>query len=267
MKKILAIGWKDLIVLFQDKGALALMLGAPFVLTLGLGLVTGAFSRDGRNSGLGDIPVLIVNLDEGPLGQSLLDLFYSDELASLLEPETAVSPQAARQQVDDDKVAAVVIIPAGFSAGILPDNQTGQVGEVAAIELYANPARPISAGVVGSVIEGFISQVESSLTSVSVSMAQLVMNGRLSPNDMAEMIAIGQAMGERQFAQIGERAAIIQIEREGTAEDKRRDQSAGLHRPRHGRRLPDVYRLPGRSQHPGRTGSRHAGPPARLTHF
>lgn len=218
MKKILAIGWKDLIILFQDKGALALMLAAPFVLTLGLGLVTGAFARDGRSSGLGDIPVILVNLDEGPLGEALVELFYSDELATLMKPETAVSPQTARQQVDDDRVAAVVIIPAGFSAGALPDGQTGQVGEAAAIELYANPARPISAGVVGSVVEGFISQVESSLTSVNVSVAQLVMNGRLNPTNMADMIAIGQAMGERQFAQIGERAAIIQIERVGAAE-------------------------------------------------
>lgn len=218
MTKILAIGWKDLIILFQDKGALALMLAAPFVLTLGLGLVTGAFARDGRSSGLGDIPVILVNLDEGPLGEALVELFYSDELATLMKPETAVSPQTARQQVDDDRVAAVVIIPAGFSAWVLPDGQTGQVGEAAAIELYANPARPISAGVVGSVVEGFISQVESSLTSVNVSVAQLVMNGRLNPTNMAEMIAIGQAMGERQFAQIGKRAAIIQIERVGAAE-------------------------------------------------
>lgn len=218
MTKILAIGWKDLIILFQDKGALALMLAAPFVLTLGLGLVTGAFARDGRSSGLGDIPVILVNLDEGPLGEALVEMFYSDELATLMDPETAVSPEAARQQVDDDRVAAVVIIPAGFSAGVLPDSQTGQVGEAAAIEVYANPSRPISASVVGSVVEGFISQVESSLTSVSVSLAQLVMNGRLNPGDMAEMIAIGQAMGERQFAQIGERAAIIQIERVGAAE-------------------------------------------------
>ncbi len=218
MKKILVIGWKDLIILFQDKGALALMLAAPFVLTLGLGLVTGAFARDGRSSGLGDIPVILVNLDEGPLGEALVELFYSDELATLMKPETAVSPETARQQVDDDRVAAVVIIPAGFSAGALPDSQTGQVGEAAAIEVYANPSRPISAGVVGSVVEGFISQVESSLTSVSVSMAQLVMNGRLNPSDIAEMIAIGQAMGEQQFAQIGERAAIIQIEHVGAAE-------------------------------------------------
>lgn len=218
MKKILAIGWKDLIILFQDKGALVLMLGAPFVLTLGLGLVTGAFSRNSSGSGLGDIPVILVNLDEGPLGESLVDLFYSDDLANLMEPETAVSPEAARQQVDQNQVAAAVIIPAGFSAGVLPDSQSGQPGQAVAIELYANPARSISAGVVGNVVAGFISQIESSLASVNVSMAQLVMNGRLSPSNMDEMIAVGQAMGERQFTEMGERTAIIRIEREGAVE-------------------------------------------------
>jgi ABC-2 type transport system permease protein len=218
MKKILAIGWKDLLILFQDKGALVLMLGAPFVLTLGLGLVTGAFSRNSGGSGPADIPVLLVNLDEGPLGQALVDLFYSEDLAQLLAPATAVSAEEARQQVNDDKVAAAVIIPAGFSAGVLPDNQTGQGAQATTIELYANPGRVISAGVVGNVVAGFINQVESNLASVTVSMAQLMMNGQLSANDMAEMISLGQAMGERQFAQTSERAALIQIEREGAAE-------------------------------------------------
>ena len=38
MKKTLQIGWKDLTVIFHDRAALILMLGAPFLLTLTMGL-------------------------------------------------------------------------------------------------------------------------------------------------------------------------------------------------------------------------------------
>ncbi|MEK7328115.1 MAG: hypothetical protein AAB217_22965, partial [Chloroflexota bacterium] len=62
MKKILTIALKDVTLAFRDRAALILMLAAPFVLTLGLGFVTGRFSG-GSNSGLSNIPVVVVNQD------------------------------------------------------------------------------------------------------------------------------------------------------------------------------------------------------------
>jgi ABC-2 type transport system permease protein len=214
MKKILNIGWKDLIVLFRDRGALILMLGAPFVLTLGLGLVTGSFNRDDGNSGMGNIPVVIVNQDGEQLGQALEELFFSDDLADLLTPATAVSPTTARQQVDDDEIAAAVIIPAGFTASILPDTTSGQTGETVIIEVYANPGRPIGASVVTSIVNQFISQVEVGLASVNVAMTQLVMNGRLPLNDPAALQTTGAAMAQRLFTDGPETATVVVIERE-----------------------------------------------------
>ncbi|MBK8930730.1 MAG: ABC transporter permease [Chloroflexi bacterium] len=195
MKKILNIGWKDLIILFRDKGALVLMLGAPFVLTLGLGLITGSFSNN-SGSGLAGIPIAVVNEDHGELGQGLADVLVSADLSELLAPDTAVSPQAARQLVDNNDIAAAVIIPAGFTAGILP-NASGQVGDAVSIEVYANPARPISANVVSSIVEDYINQVETGLVSVNVALTQLVMNGRITPADTESMMTLGQEMGQR----------------------------------------------------------------------
>jgi uncharacterized phage infection (PIP) family protein YhgE len=63
MKKILIIGWKDLIIIFRDKAALIMMLAAPLTLTVGLGFVTGSYS-DNDSNGIRDIPVAVVNLDE-----------------------------------------------------------------------------------------------------------------------------------------------------------------------------------------------------------
>lgn len=175
MKKTLQIGWKDLTVIFRDRAALILMLGAPFLLTLAMGLVTGRLSAGGGT--LQAIPVAIVDQDSGEMGQALVDLLSSDDLQDLLETTTAANPAAARQQVDEDQAAAAVIIPAGFTASILPD-ASGKTGEVVMIKVYANPARPIGAGVVQSIVAGFLSQVETGLAAGQVTAEQLMQSGR-----------------------------------------------------------------------------------------
>ena len=145
MKKLFLIGIKDLKLMFRDRAALVFMLLAPFLLTIGMGFVTGRFS--GSSSGLSDIPVVIVNLDHEQLGDALADVFSSQELAELMEPTASSDPEAARQFIDDDEAAAAVIIPEGFTRSIIPAEGTSfDAGfvqpEPVKIEVYANPARP-----------------------------------------------------------------------------------------------------------------------------
>ncbi len=113
MKKLFLIGIKDLKLMFRDRAALIFMLLAPFLLTIGMGFVTGRFS--GSSSGLSDIPVIIVNLDKEQLGNALADVFSSEELADLMEPTASSDPEAARRLIDEDQAAAAVIIPEGFT--------------------------------------------------------------------------------------------------------------------------------------------------------
>src|SRR5512134_2916768 len=101
MLKLLLIGLKDLRLMFRDRAALTFMLLAPFLLTVGLGFVTGRFS--GSSSGLTDIPVVIVNLDQEQLGNALVDVFSSAELADLVEPSDSSDPETARHLIDEDK--------------------------------------------------------------------------------------------------------------------------------------------------------------------
>lgn len=215
MKKILTIGWKDLLVIFRDRGALVLMLAAPFVLTVGMGLITGAFSDSDTGAGLADIPLVIVNEDSGELGAALAETFASDDLANLLQPVLLDDTAEARRRVDDDEIAAAVFIPAGFTDSIIPQQETGAPGVPAAIEVYANPARPISAGVVESVVQGFVSQVETGVLSVEVAMTQLVQSGRVSLADMDALAGMGQEMGARLVVEPA--AAPIEIRRETAA--------------------------------------------------
>lgn len=196
MRKIFDIACKDLISMFRDPAALAMMLITPFALTL---VIAFAFGGGSGGTGLSDIPVVIVNHDSGEFGAFLVQAFESDELADLVEPSLLDDDAAARAAVDTDETAAAVIIPSGFSASIMPSGpaQSDAVtpaGRKSVIEVYANPTRPISAGVVEGIVDEFLSQVTSGLAGGQVSVMQLVTDGLLLPQQAQ---ALGQEIGER----------------------------------------------------------------------
>ena len=193
MKKIFLIGWKDVMLAFRDRAALILMLAAPFALTIGLGFVTGRFSST-SSSGVSNIPVALVNQDSGQIGSSLVDGFQSQGLAELVTVQIFNDPAQARQQVDEDKMAAAIVIPAGFSASIIPVDGSGTTGEPLKLELYANPSRPTSVGVIKTILEEFINRVEFGRVGGQVTVTELVRSGLVSVQDAARMGAqIGAA--------------------------------------------------------------------------
>ncbi|MBL8046591.1 MAG: ABC transporter permease [Anaerolineales bacterium] len=175
MLKILFIAFKDLTLAFRDRAALILMLAAPFALTLGLGLVTGRLSGN-NSSGLSQIPVVIVNADAAQLGNTLVEVFQSADLAELIAPTVLTDEAAARQQVLEDEAAAAIIVPEGFTESLFNAS-----GEAVKIEVHANPARPLSAGVVQSIVAEFISQVQAGAVTGQVAVKQLLSTGRLAP--------------------------------------------------------------------------------------
>jgi hypothetical protein len=54
------------------------------------------------------------------MGKTLVDIFYSDAVGDLVTSELVTDEAAARARVDEDDVARLVIIPAGFSARVFP---------------------------------------------------------------------------------------------------------------------------------------------------
>lgn len=192
MLKTLIIGIKDLKLLFRDRAALIFMLLAPFLLTIGMGFATGRFS--GNSSGLSDIPVVIVNLDNEQLGNALVDVFSSEELAELMEPTLSSDPEAARRSIDNDEAAAAVIIPEGFTRSIIPSEgitfdetliqpQPFVLPEAVKIEVYANPSRPTTAGIVNSIVDEFVSRVEEGQIAGMTSISGLMQAGLLDPQN------------------------------------------------------------------------------------
>ncbi len=198
MKKIFLIGWKDVTLAFRDRAALILMLAAPFALTLGLGFVTGGFSGS-NSSGVGNIPVVLVNQDAGSVGKALVGAFQSPDLSVLVTAAVATDPAQARQQVDQDKATAAIIIPAGFTDSIMQSGDAPASAPEVKIELYTNPARPTNAGVIQTILEEFLNRVEVGRVGAQVAVTQLVSQGLIAPQDVTRVGAeIGQRLAESQ---------------------------------------------------------------------
>ena len=187
MKKLFLIGIKDLKIIFRDRAALTFMLLAPFLLTIGMGFVTGRFS--GGSTGLSDIPVVIVNLDKEQLGNALEDLFNSEDLAELIAPSQSSNPEEAREKIESNEATAAIIIPKGFTQSIIPTdasafNPNYVQPAVVQIEVYTNPTSPTSAGVVLAIVDEFMSRVEEGNASAMTSIEALMMSGLVNPQDI-----------------------------------------------------------------------------------
>lgn len=215
MKKIFLIGFKDLKLMFRDKAALILMLVAPFALTIGLGLATGQMSVN-TDSGVSDIPLIIVNQDGGQLGDALVSVFQSDDLAGLVEPTLSQDYDAARKEVDDDNTSAVLLIPEGFTESIIPREGQAYTGETVELVLYTNPLAPTSVSIIQSIVNGFLSQVETAQAGGTVIIGQLVTSGLIAP-DQAQ--AAGEAYGLSQTGGQESSITIKSLTGEGEGED------------------------------------------------
>ncbi len=208
MYQVARITWKDMLVIFRDRAALILMIGGPLLLTLGMGLITGAFSGD-QTQLFPVIPVLVLNQDEGDLGQGLADLLGSADLADLVAPEPATDAELAQESVAEGNYAAAIIIPAGFSAGMLPDPDTGEMTAAAApIQIYADPARTVSSGIINSIVSDYVNQVRTGITTVQVGLDQLMAANLVPPEQLP---LIGRQMGEALATQTENRAAEMVV--------------------------------------------------------
>jgi ABC-2 type transport system permease protein len=186
MNKIWNICQKDIAVMMRDKGAMVLMLLAPIVLTLAMGAVSGSFSGRQTTAGISDVPVMILNLDQGQAGAAIVTGFKSQTQYFIVEDVT--DEAIARDAVRGDKVAAAILIPVDFTASI----QAGSGGTPVVVEVYGSSARPISVDLVQSFVNGIINQIEVIPASLEVTANQLISSGLITPEQqgtIAEQMA------------------------------------------------------------------------------
>ncbi len=116
MRKLWILAKRSLLSTFRDKSALIMMLVTPFVLTV----IIGAAFGTGGSTALTDVPLLIVDHDQSSLSQELTQSFDAPALNGMFVTTVMTDEIAAREQVDKNKAAALLVIPAGFKERMFP---------------------------------------------------------------------------------------------------------------------------------------------------
>jgi ABC-2 type transport system permease protein len=108
----LTTAWKELQVIFKDRGLLVIIIGLPLVFAMFNGYLN---ERLGGSSGNVALPAAIVNLDEGVYGQQIADTLSG---ISALQLTSVDSIAQAEQYVLESKGLAAIVIPSGLSQNI-----------------------------------------------------------------------------------------------------------------------------------------------------
>jgi len=144
IRMTLAVAWKEVQVFLRDRGALAMLLLFPILLSSVQGGANLMLSGEGETPAI-LLHVGLVNQDTGTFGEGIEKALKSIEI---LDVETFEDSADAEQQVVKGEIAAAIVIPQGFSENV---NSYTSV----AIEVIVDPAQPESV----SIIRGIMNQV------------------------------------------------------------------------------------------------------------
>jgi len=170
--KVFTIAWKDVLIRMRDRNAMILMLIAPLLISalMGAALGGGAVSSEP----LHNIPVIVVNDDEGTSGNTLLEALLA-EPGQLLKPVKSNDLAAARQSLQQGTTKSIVYIPRDFSAKA---NQKSDQGLV----LYVATASDRSSMIVRDVVTRISTQLNATgATGLDVKHVQMPIEGNPNP--------------------------------------------------------------------------------------
>ena len=114
MNRIFDIAAKDLTQILRDRKTFMFLLLMPILFTIFFAL---AFSGSAKGPGDSRLPVGYLDLDHGTYSQPLKDLLTGSTVIRLDEDPTR-SETDLNQLVADDKLAAALIVPAGYSQSV-----------------------------------------------------------------------------------------------------------------------------------------------------
>jgi ABC-type transport system involved in multi-copper enzyme maturation permease subunit len=182
---------KALDIAFKDvRRAFRSAIGVVFMFAIPLGVTGMFYFMFGNIAGGGDFDLprtnlVVANLDRGgprlelgskslpegihadTLGELVVEILKSDELADLLAVNTVPNATSARAAVDNRQAQVAVIIPANFS------QQFADLYGQAAIEFYQDPTLTIGPGIVKSVLNQFMDRIAAVKIGVDVAQEQI----------------------------------------------------------------------------------------------
>jgi len=179
--KILDIALKDVVRNFRSAFGLVFMFGVPLLVTGMFYFMFGNIAQQGEFS-LPRVKVAIANLDRGgpkfqvstkhipgslhadTMGELVVGVLSSEDLAELLEIYLIPDPAAARAAVDSRQAQVAIIIPEDFS------EQFADLYGQASIQFYQDPTLTIGPGIVKSILSQFMDGMSGVKIAVDVAM-------------------------------------------------------------------------------------------------
>jgi ABC-type multidrug transport system permease subunit len=144
---------KDLRRAWRNPMPWLLNLALPIFITAVIGMVFGR--GNSNDNAIGQIRFAIVDEDKSPLADFLRGAANQGKAAQYLEP-VFLERDEAEQQLKDDKLSAILVIPAHFASNYL-------TGQDTRLELIKNPAEQIHP----TVLEELLEVVVSGLNAIS----------------------------------------------------------------------------------------------------
>ena len=154
---ILVIARKDLRQRLRDRSAIVLGLVAPLGIAA---LMSFAFKgTDTFHFTLG-----VLDADHGSLATTLVETLHDPGLRQIITTTPVASRAAARIAVRGQKMGAVLVIPAGFSAAVLGDRPL-------ALTTITSVNNTIAGNIAASIASSFVAQLNADRLSVATAVA------------------------------------------------------------------------------------------------
>ncbi len=237
MRKVWLIAQKDLYATYTDRNLLLIMIALPLAIA---SIIALAFGGGGESTAIRDIPIVVVNLDEGQNGDLFVSILRPDlpvqasptldtsqtceatnpstteptmTLDELFNTEIMSDAEQARQAVARGEYALAMILPSTFSESL---NYFATPTTSDQVLIYTDPAQSTSAEIASGVLAGMVNQ----LTTGNIAIASTIntLTDRI-PNDASFginflLLQVGQAFQPNFACAFDPSFDSIQVERQ-----------------------------------------------------
>jgi ABC-type multidrug transport system permease subunit len=195
--KALDIALKDMTRSFRSFTAILFMFVLPLLITGMFYFMFGNIAEDGEFS-LPKTRVIVANMDEGgpkfnvdtdnipggkdadTMGELIVGILESDDMADLIVVTRASSPAAARAAVDHQTQQVAIIIPIDFS------EKFADMDEEAVIEFYQDPTLNIGPSVIRAILKRFTHGMASVKIAINVFMDEAKAEEQIYTGEVAQ---------------------------------------------------------------------------------
>lgn len=147
IRATLSVAWKDLQVIFKDRGFLVVVLLLPAMFSVLFGTINQR-ALDQARAGI-TLPIVVVNQDEGGYGKQIATILGEIDA---LKITTLATPAEAEQLVRDSKALALVLLPPDLTENV--NNYTPSE-----IKVVIDPTQKGYASMITGILKDVISPV------------------------------------------------------------------------------------------------------------